>query len=155
MRVNAEHRDGAANRLPCHSQQEQALNGSGGALLHVGCGAISKEEVEAVTEVDSKFAVLVGLEVGDARPAVHLADVVQERASRAKKAACLTRVVAWRVRARRAVAFSIMVGRPRGAAMGGVRAWDADGLHQSLHGMAQGGSCRWRRHTHGGTCPWP
>jgi hypothetical protein len=137
MRVNAEHRDGAANRLPRHSQQEQALNGSGGALLHVGCGAISKEEVEAVMEVDSKFAVLVGLEVGDARPAVYLADVVQERASRAKKAACLTRAVPWRVRARRAVAVSIIVGRPRGAAMGGVRAWDADGLHQSLHGMAQ------------------
>ena len=114
---------------------EQALNASGGTLVRVGCGAIS-EEVEAVMEVDGKVAVLVGLEVGDARPVVHLAEVVQERACRAEKAACLTRAVAWRVRARRAVAFSSVVGRPRGAAMGGVRAWDAERLHQSLHGMA-------------------
>ena len=87
-------------------------------------------------EVDIKFAVLVGLEVGDARPTMHLVEVVQQRASGSEKAACLTRAVAWRVRARRAVAFSSMVGRPHGAAMGGVRAWDTDGLHQSLHGMA-------------------
>jgi len=115
---------------------EQALNASGGTLVRVGCGAISKEEVEAVMEVDMKFVVLVGLEVGDARPVVHLAEVVQQRASRSEKAACLTRAVAWRVRARRAVAFSSMVGHPHGAAMGSVRAWDADRLHQSLHGMA-------------------
>jgi hypothetical protein len=34
------------------------------------------------------------------------------------------------------MAFSIMVGWPHGAAMGGVRAWNADGCHQSLHVMA-------------------
>ena len=87
-------------------------------------------------EVDIKFAVLVGLEVGDARPTMHLVEVVQQRASGSEKAACLTRAVAWRVRARRAVAFSSMVGHPHGAAMGSVRAWDMNGVQQSLHVMA-------------------
>jgi len=41
-----------------------------------------------------------------------------------------------RVRAHQAVAFLIMVGQPHGTAMGSMRAWDSDGLHQILHAMA-------------------
>jgi hypothetical protein len=55
--------------LPSHSQQEQALFTGGSTLLRVG--AISEEEVEAIMEVDS-------IDVGHARPAVHLDEVVQE-----------------------------------------------------------------------------
>jgi hypothetical protein len=34
------------------------------------------------------------------------------------------------------MAAPVVVGQPRGAAVGGVRARDAKGLHRSLHGMA-------------------
>jgi hypothetical protein len=138
MWVYAVHRDDAHIRLPHHSQQEQAPDAGTGTLILVVRGAISEEEIEAVmeVEVDGKFVLIIRLDCGDARPFVRCAAMVQERSHGAYKAACLTRAVAWRMHAHRAVAFLIIVDRPQGTAMGSIRAGDADGLHQSLHDMA-------------------
>jgi hypothetical protein len=63
-------------------------------------------------------------------------EVVQERGCRADKATCVAGAVARRVLARLAVAMLVIVGRPDCAAVDDIWAWEADGLHQLLHGIA-------------------
>lgn len=100
-------------------------------MLISGAG---EDEVEAIVEANAEGA--YALACGLAGPAVRAGEVVQERRHRADESTCLTRAMARRVRAHQAVAFLIMVGQPHGTAMGSMRAWDSDGLHQILHAMA-------------------
>ena len=128
LRMDAEDRYVAAKRFLCHVQQEQVQPVIGGAI---GCVTVSDEKVETVTEADSEFTVIVipvvggggSPDLGGARPVVCPGKVVQERGRRADKATCLAGAVARRVQA---VAMLVIVGRPDGAAVDGIWAWEAD-----------------------------
>ncbi|TVU17717.1 hypothetical protein EJB05_33768, partial [Eragrostis curvula] len=103
-----------------------------------GGSKISNEEVEAVVEADAEPARFVGsVLLGGARPAVCAAEVVQEsRIHVADESTVFAGAGVWRVRTRLAVALLVTVGRHGSAAIGGIRARDADGLHQALHRVA-------------------
>lgn len=79
---NQEHRDGTANLLPRHVQQEQVLAAGGGAgataAFAVGSSKFGEEEIEAVAEADAAPARFPRSGSGGARPAVVLGEMVQE-----------------------------------------------------------------------------
>jgi hypothetical protein len=122
-------------RLPHHVQQEQVQDAVG--------GAVSNKKVETVVEADDEFVLILILisgrspNHGGTRPgAVHSFEVVHKHGNCTDKATGLAGTVAWPVRTRLVMAVLVVVGSPGGTAVGGIRAREADGLHQALHGMA-------------------
>jgi len=136
--VDAERSDGVADRCRLlHVQHQRVLllrRGRGGATI-IGAGG-DDDDVEALAKADDK-ATHPGGGPGAAGPAVHGGEVLQERRLHgAREAAALAGAVAWLVRTRPGVAVAVMVRHPLGAAVGGVRARDADRVHHLLHGVA-------------------
>lgn len=121
-------------RAPRHVQQDQVL--AGGLGLGVGGGGgPGEDEVEAVEEGDGDEG--AGRDLDGGRPAVRRAgEVGPERLDGADEAAAGARAAERSVRAHAAVVGLVVVCRPGVAAVGGVGARDADGLHQGLHGAA-------------------
>lgn len=124
------HGDGTAKRLPCHIQEQQvstAVDGGGSASVIVILSAVSKEEVEAVIEVDATL--LKHTDLGGGRPAMCTGEVVQECIYRAEEATFLARAVVRCIWTSLAVAMRVVVGWPGVAAIGHVRTWDTDVFH--------------------------
>lgn len=87
-------------------------------------------------EVQEARLLVTGPRLLGTRPAVHAGEVVRESIHRTNEAASLARTVVPRVGTHLAVHVQVIVGRLGSAAMDGVRAWNTDGLHQVLHGVA-------------------
>lgn len=127
LRAHPDRGDGAAERRPRHAQQEQVVSAAAGAA-----GGGRGDEVEAVAEVDEEGVARGGLR--GARPAVRGDGVLGERRRGAGEAA--DGAAARRARALAGVALTVVVRRPVAAAVRGVRARHADGVHHLLHGVA-------------------
>jgi hypothetical protein len=102
-------------------------------MATVVAGTVSKEEIEAVTEVDAASIASPDL---DCAPAMNTSSMVKKRCCRAHEAASLSRAVARCVRACLAVVVPIIIGWPGCATKCSIWALYTNAFQQALHRVA-------------------